>query len=65
MAFYEDNISIEDYIKEKIFMLTDGGGRRKEGFGLKLSKSEIAHMQTLTSIIQVDNYAHKLIMKYL
>jgi hypothetical protein len=60
-----DNITLEDYIKEKIYLLTYKNNRSKEGLGLPLSKGEINHFSTLTSIIQVDNYAHELIMKYL
>lgn len=41
------------YIKEKIKLLKD--------FGIKLNKKQLAHLNSLTSEIQVDNYAHDLI----
>lgn len=41
------------YIKEKIKLLKD--------FGIKLNKKQLAHINSLTTEIAVDNYAHDLI----
>ena len=41
------------YIKEKIRLLKD--------FNIRLSKKQLVHLNSLTSEIQVDNYAHDLI----
>lgn len=46
---------IATYINDKIRML-------KKHFYIKLTDEEIAHMESLTTEISVDNYAHKLIM---
>lgn len=50
--------NIKTYIDNKIYML-------RNDFKMKLTKSEIAHMQTLTTENQVDNYAHSLFMEKL
>lgn len=41
------------YVKEKIKLLKD--------FGIELNKKQLTHLNSLTSEIQVDNYAHDLI----
>ena len=42
-----------DYIKNKIKLLKD--------FKIKLNKSQLAHINSLTTEVAVDNYAHDLI----
>jgi hypothetical protein len=49
---------LETYILDKIHMM-------QTEFRMKLTESEIKHMKSLKSEIQVDNYAHDLFMKKL
>ena len=52
---YEDkDVSLDDYIKEKIRML-------KEDFFIKLTDEEIEKLNSMTREIDVDHYAHDLI----
>lgn len=55
---YDIPTTMPEYAEHKLHMLT------KE-FHLKLTKSEQLHMLTLGTILQVDNYAHRLIMEKL
>ena len=48
------HIPLKQYIKEKLKMLQDD-------FRLKLSTTEITHMQSLKTERQVDNYAKALL----
>ena len=48
-------VPLKDYIYDKIDML------RRE-FKMKLTKGEIAYMESLTTEIAVDNFAHTLFM---
>lgn len=59
IVHYEDHeMTLEDYIKEKLRML-------QEDFFIKLTDEEITHMKSLTRDIDVDHYAHDLIMNRL
>ena len=59
IVHYEDKeITIADYIKEKIRML-------KEDFYIKLTDEEIEKLKSMTRDIDVDHYAHDLIMNKL
>ena len=51
-----EEISLEDYIKMKLTILS-------RDFKVNLSESEIECMKSLQSKIQVDNYARDLIFK--
>ena len=51
-----DDMPLEKYIRTKLIIL-------RRDFGLALDESEIKHMQSLKSDIQVDNYARDLINK--
>lgn len=54
MVLSEQQVTLKQYIKEKIRML-------KKDFFIKLTDEQIAHMKSLKNEIQVDNYAHDLI----
>lgn len=61
MAKQKQKLSpLEIYIIDKINMMQE-----KRGFNLRLTKSEIEHMKSLKSEIQVDNYARDLFRKKL
>ena len=50
------DVPLNAYIKAKLKML-------RRDFKVQLQESEIAHMKSLTSKTQVDNYAKDLIFK--
>ena len=50
------DMPLDKYIKMKLTIL-------QRDFRITLTKSEIEHMQNLTSDVQVDNYARSLINK--
>ena len=54
MVLSEQQVTLKQYIKEKIRML-------RNDFMIKLTTEQIIHMQGLKNEIQVDNYAHDLI----
>ena len=54
----EKEVPIKTYIKEKIRMLT-------KDFYLRLTDEEIKHLKSLTREIDVDHYAHDLIVNKL
>ena len=51
-----DDMPLDKYIKAKLTILS-------RDFAIVLSESEIKHLKSLKSDIQVDNYAHDLINK--
>ena len=55
-----NNIDIEQYIKDKIDLMTD-----RRGFNIKLKESEIKYMEKLTTVTAVDNFAKDMFDKYL
>lgn len=58
MSLKEKQIPLSEYISKKLTML-------QQHFKFRLTEVEIAHMESLTSEITVDNYAHALLVKYL
>ena len=54
----ERQCTLKTYIKRKIRML-------EEEFFIDLTSSEIEHMKSLKSEIEVDQYAHRLIVEKL
>ena len=58
MKVHHETVSIKAYIKEKIRML-------KKDFYINLTDEEINHMKSLTRDIDVDHYAHDIIMSKL
>ena len=54
MVLSEQQVTLKQYVKEKIRML-------KKDFMIKMTDEQIAHMKSLKNEIQVDNYAHDLI----
>ena len=55
---YNKTASLSQYIKEKLRML-------KEDFCVKLTYAEVTHLKSLKTEIQVDQYAHDLLVKKL
>ena len=51
-------VSVKTYAKAKVKML-------KEDFHLRLTKSEVDRMKSMTREIDVDNFAHDLIARKL
>lgn len=51
-----NTMSLKQYVKLKLRML-------ERDFHIKMSPSEIKHMQSLKNVIQIDNYARDLIFK--
>ena len=49
--------NVKEYIKEKIKILSD--------FRIKLSDEEIEHINSLTNEVDVDRFAHRLILERL
>lgn len=58
MKVHHEATTIKAYIKEKIRML-------KKDFLITLTEDEIKHMKSLKRDIDVDHYAHDLIMSKL
>lgn len=56
----ESTMTLNDYIEEKIEMLTD-----PRGFHLPLDSSEIFQLRTAQNEIQCDQIAHTLFNKYM
>ena len=55
---YDIPTTVPEYADYKLEMLT-------RQFYLKLTKAEKLHMLTLDTMVQIDNYAHRLIMEKL
>ena len=51
----QSQMSLSEYVREKIVVLRQ--------LNIKLDNDKIKHMKSLKNEIQVDNYAHDLIMK--
>ena len=50
-------MTMQEYVREKLIVLRD--------MNIKLTREEKEHMKQLDTQIQVDNYAHRLIMQKL
>ena len=57
MPEYNIPMTLEEYIEQKLEMLSD--------FHCRVTKEDIEHFKTLTTEIQVDNYAKDLITRRL
>ena len=58
MSAVEENMSVEEYIEQKIKML-------KNEFCLRLTFEDIEHFNSLKTKSAVDQYAHKLFVERL